>query len=150
MARGSEEGARSPRGAVRHLVGLSLLCALVAATSGCGDDTPDVELPAKWVDMPTGNSSAVEFRPDGSGTFTEFPLWNGESCNLDEFSPYSGEFRWRAVDGYFQVDSPNGPMNFQPTAKFWEDHWEKLMVSVCGEDTSSDALLRYHSSSLDE
>lgn len=134
----------------RCLGRLAVLCIAVAVTTGCADGAPDIELPARWVDMPTGRSSAVEFRPDGTGTFTEFPLWSGESCNLDDASPYSGDFRWHAVDGYFQVDAPNGPMRFQPTAHMGEDDWGKLMVSVCGENTPSDALLRYLEAALDD
>ena len=82
-------------------------------------------------------------RPDGTGTFTEFPLWSGTECTKDEVTSYSGEFRWKAVDGYFQVDAPNGPMTFRPKASMMSDHWETLVVSICGDDTPADERLAY-------
>lgn len=133
--------ATRPSGA-RQFLWIFALCALASSTFACSQK-PDIALPAEWANSMTGKQSAVLFRPDGTGTFTEFPLWNGEERKSDEVTPYSGEFHWRAVDGYFQVDAPNGPMNFQPDAQVNSDNWGKLVVSICGADTPDDALLIY-------
>ena len=138
---GATHGAFRADRATRKLW-LPVLCAVVSSTAACSQ-TPDIALPAEWANSMTGEQSAVLFRPDGTGTFTEFPLWNGAECTSDEATPYSGEFRWRAVDGYFQVDAPNGPMNFQPDAQMFSDNWGEIVVSICGADTPDDEVLIY-------
>lgn len=131
----------------RSARGLSLLlaaCAIVATTTACGGGVPSVELPAKWIGMATNRSSSVEFRPDGTGTFEEFPLWNGGSCDSSEVVPYSGEFHWRPVDGYFIVDSPNSPIIFRAdTELMGSQNWEELVVSLCGEETPGKMHISY-------
>ena len=129
-------------GGARRLPWVFALCALTLSTTACSQ-TPDIPLPAEWVDSITGKQSAVVFRSDGTGTFTEFPLWNGDECAKDEVAPYSGEFHWDAVDGYFQVDAPNGPMNFQHDVDFGHADWGTLVVSICGADTPDDEVLIY-------
>ena len=119
------------------------LCALAAPMAACSQ-TPDIDLPAEWVDAATGEESAVVFRADGTGTFTEFPLWNGDECKKEDVTPYSGEFHWDAVDGYFRVDAPNGPMSFQHDVDFGHADWGTLVVSICGADTPDDEVLIYH------
>ena len=135
---------RSPPWSARRIVGFSLLWATVLATGGCGTGAPNVALPAQWVSTASGDNSGVEFRPDGSGTFKDFPLWNGEVCEAGAVTLYSGEFRWHAVDGYFQVDSPNGPIVFRAdTGVMGDIDWGKMVVSICGKETPSDEKIIY-------
>lgn len=134
---------RRLRKGARRLLHMSVVGAVVAGVSGCGNELPTVELPAEWVDMATESSSVV-FRPDDSGTFAAFPLRNGASCDVESAVPYTGEFRWRAVDGYFQVAAPNGPMDFKADTGVMGDlHWGKMMVRICGEDTPKGESIVY-------
>lgn len=131
------------RKGVEHLLWLPLLCVFASSISACSSETPDVTLPAEWIDPIAREQSAVLFREDGTGTFTEFPLWNGEECRKDHATPYSGELRWEAVDGYFRVEAPNGPMKFKPKGSMLSDHWETLVVSICGDETPVDERITY-------
>ncbi|GIG23586.1 hypothetical protein Cch01nite_43100 [Cellulomonas chitinilytica] len=99
-------------------------------------------LPGVWESRPDGASTA-EFDVGGTGYFTNFPLWSGGTCDPDRVVPYTGEFRWTAIDGYFRVDAPNGPMLFQPPGHFGQPDWQRLVISLCGEQTPDEALLVY-------
>jgi len=125
---------------------VAALVATVMLMGGCGGrdvpDEPDVELPATWSDL-SAKGPSVEFREDGTGTLTRFPLWTGGTCDAEHSVPYSGEVRWTGVDGYIQVEAPNGPIAFHPDAQFMSDNWSKLVIRRCGEDTPDSQLLVY-------
>lgn len=129
-------------------VGAGLGVAVVALVVGCGGepDAPDVPLPASWVRFSTEDSS-VEFREDGTGTLTDFPMWTGGTCDADRMVPYSGEIRWTGVDGYFQVAGQNGPISFKPKATISSDDWSTLIVGLCGDDTPDSEVITYVGSS---
>lgn len=134
------------------LVGL-LAMSVIPVVVGCSDDDPAVELPARWFDMATSVTSSVEIRADGSGIFSEFPLWNGGSCTADELTPYSGEFRWSwsGSGDYLQVDSPKNPVIFAPDTEVMGDvNWGELVANPCGADTPGDMRVVYLRSSMND
>ena len=152
--------ARPARRGAERLLWPTVACALALSTAACSP-APDIKLPAEWTNSLTGEQSSALaqadvvlydhlapdvsalVRPDGTGTFTAFPLWNGQECTKEAVTPYSGEFHWRAVDGYFQVDTPNSPLVFRPDAQMFSDNWSKLVVGICGNETPPDQRLVY-------
>lgn len=144
-----ESGAARRRWRVRHL-GAVTWCAVVLLASGCGAGAPvpGVELPAEYVDRATGETSWVELGPEGSGTFTDFPVSTGGACGPEALVPYSGELTWHAERGYVVVDELADadlatPVVIWPTARFGEDHWERVMVGSCGSETPEGDLVPY-------
>ena len=106
-------------------------CRLTVLLTGCGNGSapPDVALPAVW-ELDEGPSS-VELDTDGTGHFEQFPLWSGGECDSDRVEPYTGDFRWEAVDGYFRVEATSRPDVLRPAAHFGADDWTRL-VSLAG------------------
>lgn len=147
------ERSRQPRAVRRgRRAGLCalVLLALVLLASGCGTHAPvpGVELPAEYVDRSTRESSWVELGPEGVGTFTEVPVSTGDGCAPETLAPYSGEVRWHAERGYVVVDElVDGTLEravvIWPTARFGKDHWDRVMVGACGEDTPREDLVPY-------
>lgn len=127
------------------LFGVLMMIVMPVGIAGCGDADPTVDLPAGWVDMATGTSSSVEFRADGTGTFSDFPLLDGDACNAESLAPYSGDFSWSwNGDGYFELVSPGNPAIFAPDGELMGSiNWERLVVNYCGLGSPADMRVVY-------
>lgn len=124
-----------------RLPGLLTVVLAAALMTGCSESQArlDVELPATWHEI--NGPGVIVLRPDGTADVQHFPLPSSGSCGLAE-SAYSGEVEWRAVAaGRFMVHVEGSEVRVGADAQMDSLNWDKLVVSVCGDDTPEEDVV---------
>jgi|GEM_PF-6648820 len=118
----------------------------------CACSTTDAPaLPDTWERLSPDRAedgTTIELRPDGTGTFTSVPVWDGTlPCSSTRTMRYSGEITWTMHDERFMVDAAGTPLVvWGGTGGFLSGsiNWGKLLVDVCAtKDGAGQDLLAF-------